>query len=87
MSTTVRHRGLVLSFSDRIEDATIMPYDSNRILDGNLHVSNPNTSQTSNAKTPISRVLTTQFEGLSTRSEKFGSKHEDPPKINRLIRI
>ena len=41
--TAVRHRGLVLSFSDRNGDATIIPYDSNGIFSVNLHVSNPNT--------------------------------------------
>ena len=43
MGMTVCHRGLVLSFSDRIRDATIIPFDSNGIISVNLHVSNPNT--------------------------------------------
>ena len=42
-------------------------------------------TQTSNAKTPISRVLTRQFEDSQPSSDKIGSKNEDPPKINRLI--
>ena len=39
----VRRQGLILPFSDRTEDATIIPCDSNEILDVNRHVSNPNT--------------------------------------------
>ena len=39
MGTTVHHRGLVLSFSDKIEDATFILYDSNGILSVNIYVS------------------------------------------------
>ena len=87
MDTAVRHWGLVLSFSDRAEEATVIPYDSNGILSVNLHVSNPNTYQTSNAKAPIPTVLTMQFEDSQPRSDKIGTKIEDPPKRNRLIVI
>ena len=39
----VRHRGLILSFSDRTEDATFILCDSDAVLSVNIYVANPNT--------------------------------------------
>ena len=40
---TVRHRVLILSFSDQKEDVTFILCDSHGILSDNLYVSNSNT--------------------------------------------
>ena len=76
----VRYWGLIHLFGDRTGHVIIIPYDSNGILSVNLYVSNPNTYKTSNAKPPIHRVLTMQFEDPQPRSDKFGSNNEDPLK-------